>query len=137
MADVQTQPSRVSKAAGLSSSEVGRVFVPTADQRELVRLLAGYGIAHEAIGDVVRWPSGARVSPKTLRKHFRSELDDGRAHAIARMAEALFKSAMAGNTTAQIFWLKVRAGWREPPREIECFNHPLPTAHVATLGANL
>ena len=34
------------------------------------------------------------------------------------MAGFLFNSAKNGNVTAQIFWLKTRAKWRETPTEL-------------------
>ena len=39
-----------------------------------------------------------------------------------RLAPLLFASAKAGNVTAQIFWLKVRAHWREKTVP----DHPVP-----------
>tara|TARA_E500000318_G_C3495241_1_gene186112 strand:- start:71 stop:358 length:288 start_codon:yes stop_codon:yes gene_type:complete len=56
------------------------------------------------------------VSEKTLRKHYREELELGRVKANATIGGALFNSAKEGNTAAQIFWLKTRAGWRETNR---------------------
>ncbi|MDP9008870.1 MAG: hypothetical protein M3N91_09245 [Pseudomonadota bacterium] len=53
------------------------------------------------------------VDAKTLRRHFRKELSEGRQDANALVARSLFGQAIAGNTTAQIFWLKTRGGWRE------------------------
>jgi Domain of unknown function (DUF6471) len=50
---------------------------------------------------------------KTLCKRLRDELDRGVAEANATVSGYLFASAKAGNVTAQIFWLKVRAHWRE------------------------
>jgi hypothetical protein len=52
-------------------------------------------------------------APKTLRKHFRDDLDRGLAEANVTIADSLFAAAMAGNITAMIFWLKCRGGWRE------------------------
>jgi hypothetical protein len=37
----------------------------------------------------------------------------GRAKAIGTVSQSLLKSAREGNTTAQIFYLKTQAGWRE------------------------
>jgi hypothetical protein len=37
----------------------------------------------------------------------------GRAKAIGSVSQSLLKSARDGNTTAQIFYLKTQAGWRE------------------------
>jgi hypothetical protein len=48
-----------------------------------------------------------------LRKHLREELDRGVAEANAMISGCLFTAAKAGNITAQIFWLKTRARWRE------------------------
>ena len=47
-----------------------------------------------------------------------ASLNDGRDLADARVEDSLFSSAMAGNVTAQIFWLKNRrpAKWRDVQR---------------------
>ncbi|WP_156995238.1 hypothetical protein [Elstera litoralis] len=55
----------------------------------------------------------------TLTKCFRDELSQGLEKANALVAQSLFQSALAGNNTAQIFWLKTRAGWREKPQQHE------------------
>jgi hypothetical protein len=59
-----------------------------------------------------------RVDPKTLRKHYREELDLGESKANAQVAGFLFSAAKNGNVTAQIFWLKTRARWPETPMEL-------------------
>ena len=48
-----------------------------------------------------------------LRKHYRDELDTSKAKANAVISQSLFKLAREGNVTAQIFWLKTQAGWKE------------------------
>jgi hypothetical protein len=56
------------------------------------------------------------IDPKTLRKHYRDELDTGSIKANSRMAENLYKKAMGDgpqSVTATIFWLKTRARWKE------------------------
>ena len=58
------------------------------------------------------------LDPKTLRKHYREELDLGETKANAQVAGFLFNAARNGNVTAQIFWLKTRARWRETPVEL-------------------
>jgi hypothetical protein len=58
------------------------------------------------------------VDPKTLRKHYRDELDLGETKANAQVAGYLYNAAKGGNVTAQIFWLKTRAKWRETPVEL-------------------
>jgi hypothetical protein len=48
-----------------------------------------------------------------LRKQCRDDLDRGVAEANAMVSGSLFAAAKGGNVTAQIFWLKTRAHWRE------------------------
>lgn len=43
----------------------------------------------------------------------------GSANAIGRVAQSLLQSATDGNTTAQIFYLKTRGGWREAQPEAQ------------------
>ena len=45
-------------------------------------------------------------------KYYREELDTAMVLANATMAQALFNNGVkSSNVTAQIFWLKARAGW--------------------------
>lgn len=74
--------------------------------------MAAYGIPEIDIARVVG------IDPKTLRKHYREELDMGETKANAQVAGYLFNAAKSGNVTAQIFWLKTRAKWRETPVEL-------------------
>lgn len=86
----------------------GVTFEPTEEQRRLVRALAGFGITHEDIGKQVG------CEPKTLRKHFREELDRGAVEATAKVAQSLFQMATTGkNVAAAIFWMKAQGGWQE------------------------
>jgi hypothetical protein len=79
---------------------------PTDEQRRLVKQLAATGTPHEEIACMVNIHS-----PKTLRKHFREELDRGATEANFKVAGALFNNAMSGDTNAQKFWLQTHAGW--------------------------
>lgn len=88
-----------------------RAHKPNAASRRQVEAMAAYGIPEIDIARVVG------VDPKTLRKHYRDELDMGETKANAQVAGFLFNSARGGNVTAQIFWLKTRARWRETPQE--------------------
>jgi hypothetical protein len=84
-----------------------RAHDPDAVQRRQVEAMAAYGIPEADIARVVG------VDPKTLRKHYRDELDLGAVKANAQVAGFLFNSARNGNVTAQIFWLRhVPAGKR-------------------------
>lgn len=92
----------------MTTSKGGRPpFKPTDAQRKQVEAMAAYGVPEEDIARVVD------ISPHTLRKYFRDELDTAHAKANASVAESLFKQAKSGNVTAQIFWLKCRAGWKD------------------------
>ena len=85
-------------------------FEPTEEQRRQVKMFTAFGNTQQQIASVLK------VSDRTLRKHFREELNRGGTEANSQIAHALFKKAKDGNTTAQIFWLKCRAGWREQNR---------------------
>src|SRR6516225_9071485 len=84
-----------------------RAFAVNDAVREKVRYLAGLGVAQDDIARIFG------CTPKTLRKRLRAELDCGVAEANAMISGSLFAAAKAGNITAQIFWLKTRAHWRE------------------------
>jgi hypothetical protein len=53
------------------------------------------------------------IAPKTLRKHYRDELDHGKAKANMAVGGSLYQKAIGGDTTAAIFWAKTQMGWRE------------------------
>src|SRR3984893_16998345 len=82
-------------------------FVVNDALREKARYLAGLGVRQDDIARIIG------CAPKTLRKRFRDELDRGVAEANATISGSLFGAAKGGNVTAQIFWLKTRAHWRE------------------------
>ena len=90
-----------------------RAHKPDPAQRRQVEAMAAYGIPEQDIARVLS------VDPKTLRKHYREELDLGETKANAQVAGYLFNAAKNGNVTAQIFWLKTRAKWRETPLEVK------------------
>ncbi len=83
-------------------------FQVTEKLSEKVKMLASVGVRQEEIAKVLD------ITPKTLRKHFRQELDKGAVEANAEVAQTCYRMATSGtNTAATIFWLKVRCGWRE------------------------
>ena len=84
----------------------------TEEQRRTVKALSGYGVPHDGIAIHIG------VDPKTLRKHFRDELDRGSVEATAKVAQTLFHLAtVEKNVPSVIFWMKARAGWRETVRQ--------------------
>lgn len=80
---------------------------PTKAQRDTVSLHAMVGTSQEDIARVLG------IDAKTLRKHYRDELDLALAKANATIGGSLFQKAKNGDTSAQIFWLKTRAGFKE------------------------
>jgi hypothetical protein len=101
-----------------------RAHQPDPSQRRQVEAMAAYGIPETDIARTVG------IDPKTLRKCYREELDLGTTKANAQVAGFLFTAAKNGNVTAQIFWLKTRARWKEAPAE---FKH---SGAVGTYDAN-
>ena len=76
----------------------------------MVKAMASYGVQQEDIAAVLG------IDPKTLRKHYREELDTAETLANAKVAESLFKKATGegpSSVAAAIFWMKSRAGWSE------------------------
>jgi len=109
------------------------------DRRVLGR--GHYHWQHEPAWYAVRgqghWSAIASRRPcgrtKTLRKHFRDELDRGMTEANAKVAQSLFQMATQGkNVAAAILWMKARAGWRE---KIEI--RPEVTPHASLTDAKL
>lgn len=86
----------------------GVMYQPTEEQRRMVKVMSGFGIPQTDIASQVG------IDTKTLRKHFREELDRGMTEANMRVAQSLFSMATTGGSVAAaIFWMKARAGWRE------------------------
>lgn len=80
---------------------------PSTAQRQLVQLHASIGTTHSTIARVIG------IDEKTMRRHYRDELDLALAQANATIGGALFNKAKGGDTTAMIFWMKTRARWTE------------------------
>jgi hypothetical protein len=76
-----------------SGSTISLSFEKTTDEeRALVEQMSSVGIPQESICLVIR----DGVDDKTLRKHFRRELDTAAIRANAAVAGALYKSALEG-----------------------------------------
>ena len=101
-------------------------FVPTAENRNVVQALAGFGIPHVDIARLIINPrTGSGISLTVLLANFAEELAVGLAKANAKVAGFLFKKASGemgddgAAITAAIFWLKCRAGWKTAKDDIE------------------
>ena len=102
-------------------------FEPTPEQRRMARTMSGLGLPQEQIALLLE------IDPKTLRKHFRDDLDRGMAEANVKVGQSLFNMATTGNNVAAaIFWMKARAGWREkqeaPTENTEWYIEGVPEA---------
>jgi hypothetical protein len=83
---------------------------PDPFHRRQVEAMAAYGVPEVGIARVVG------IDAKTLRKHYRDELDTGQIRATAKVAESLYRKATSDGSQsviAAIFWLKTRGGWKE------------------------
>jgi hypothetical protein len=93
-----------------------RAHRPDPATRRQVEAMAAYGVPEADIARVLT------IDAKTLRKHYREELDTGHVKATAKVAEFLFRKATNDGpqcVTAAIFWMKTRGGWRETPQSHE------------------
>jgi hypothetical protein len=87
-------------------------FKVTDEHRRLVKSMAAMGTPHEGIARKIG------CNPKTLRVHFRNELDSAATEANYMVAQTLYKMAISGNCiAATIFWMKTRNRFRERDAE--------------------
>jgi hypothetical protein len=97
---------------------MGKKHEPTAKDRRMVEALAAC-VPQEDVATVMG------IDEKTLRLHYRPELDRALIIANSKVAGNLYKIACGTGreaVTAAIFWLKTRAGWSEyapPPKSKE------------------
>jgi len=107
-------------------------FEPTDAERKQVEAMSGYGVPFEQIAALIR----EGICIDTLRDKFATELVNGKAKANAQIGKGIFQKAMAGDTTAQIWWSKCQMGWKEPPRQLEHTGKDGAPIAVATLDVS-
>jgi hypothetical protein len=94
---------------------------PDDESRKLVLAMARVGVTENDIA------LATAIAPKTLRKHYRKELDTGHILANAKVGNSLYQHATgtAKNSTANstvqaaIFWAKTRMCWKESAQTLE------------------
>ena len=96
-------------------AERGVTHEPTQEGREYVRRAVAAGLTQEVIAEVMG------MSPTTLKKWYRRELDVGGAEMVERVASRLYAQALSDSdampaTVARIFVLKARGRWVEAQR---------------------
>jgi len=108
----KTEKSVLKKAGPNGGARPGagrKAFEPTDDERKQVEIISGYGLPLEQIAVLIR----DGIDSDTLRKHFATELQSGKAKANAQVGKTLFQKVMAGDTTAAIWWSKTQMRWSE------------------------
>jgi hypothetical protein len=76
--------------------------------RAKVRAMAGYGLPQPDIARLID------TDPETLRKHYRADLDTGKAEADLAVTQSLHLLATKGkNPASAIYWTKARMGWTD------------------------
>jgi DNA-binding XRE family transcriptional regulator len=73
------------------------------------------------------------IAKNTLRRAFKTELEESLHLANSQVVASLLRSAVKGNVAAQIFWCKTKLGWRERDAIQEA--ESLPPIPVKTRGA--
>ena len=104
----------------------GKLFVPTDEERKQVEAMAGYGVPHDNIAALVR----GGIDSDTLKKHFKQQLQQGKAKANAKVGQTLFQKATAGDTTAAIWWSKTQMGWKDSVQISGDPDQPLVTKYI-------
>ena len=88
-------------------------FKVTKENREQVEILTAARLGEPVVADAIG------CSPRTLRQHFRDQLDHGASRANARVVQAIYSAAVTGNSGAARLWLdlaRVRPPHtRQPP----------------------
>lgn len=81
--------------------------VSAADQ-SLVSGMIACGASHESVARCLG------IDAKTLRKHFRTEIDTAADKANAAVGNRIFRQALTSDNPAwAIWWSKVRMGWQD------------------------
>jgi hypothetical protein len=84
-----------------------RKLEPTPQQRRQVLTMTGFGIRQSEVAAVLG------IDEKTLRLHFRHELDTGATKANMRVVQSLYDMAVRDKIpAAAIWWTKARMGWK-------------------------
>jgi hypothetical protein len=91
------------------------------EKRKTVEQLSSWGIRQRQIASLIG------IDPKTLRKHYRQQLNTGAAVADREVLHSLFDMATSRkNSAATIFWAKTRAGFTPKKRPNPAVKTPAP-----------
>jgi hypothetical protein len=100
-----------------------RAFRPTAEQRDNVEAMIGYGIPEVEICNLIKNPeTGKPIDSKTLRKHFKAEIAAGATRLKSLVGERIIATILGreggikdarAQATLAVFFAKTRMGWKE------------------------
>jgi len=94
-------------------------FVPTPEERQLVKLMAGAAYAHDRIAMLIGNRRGGHVHEATVQRAFAKELVIGVAECDAAVLNAIFAAACKGESWACRLWVlcrmntPARGNWHE------------------------
>jgi DNA invertase Pin-like site-specific DNA recombinase len=94
---------QVSTRKVVSTGGKGYRFKPTKEQMKRVEMLISSGMSERAIA------AALGVDRLTLRKHFEDALLSGRSRRRSEILQALFRSAVGGNVSAQKAFLRLNS----------------------------
>lgn len=100
-------------------SDMGRPRAELTDEQVIQVEALSSVLNQEQISDYIGIPARTFRAILSRDEHVSAAYKRGRAKAIGRVAQSLLQSATDGNTTAQIFYLKTQAGWREAQPEAQ------------------
>ena len=81
-----------------------------------VEALAAQGLTRKQIAEALGISPATVYDRQRKDEDFKAAIKRGKAKGIAKVSNALFQQAIKGNITAQIFYLKTQAGWKEKDR---------------------
>ena len=78
-----------------------------------VKTLASRGLTHEQIAAALGISHDTLYKRKAKYTEFSDAIKEGQGKGLAQVSNALFEQALGGNTSAAIFYMKNRAGWKD------------------------
>lgn len=90
------------------------------DERQVIELETLAAVMNqEQIADYMGIPARTLREIMSRDDSISAAYKRGRARAVGTVGQSLLRSATEGNITAQIFYLKTQAGWRENTQEVQ------------------
>jgi hypothetical protein len=103
-------------------------FVPTEEDRAIVRLLVSMGMAQHRVCLLIRGRNGKPIAETTLKKYFAHELMVGKAEVVLKVLTKFMQAIEEGKQWAierymdQRMWRPESGGWRARPYGVAVAN---------------